>query len=84
MLARSNYEVQFQPEQSMSERILFPASPSERNGIEDARFVRFRDDDGTHIYYATYTAYDGRIVMPQLVETYDFLHFAFDAEWPGR
>ena len=48
MLARSNYEVQFQPDQDMSERILFPATPSQRNGIEDARFVRFQNDDGTH------------------------------------
>ena len=77
MLARSNYEVQFQPEQQLSERILFPATPSQRNGIEDARFVRFRNDDGTHIYYATFTAYDGRVVVPELVETSDFLHFRF-------
>ena len=77
MLARSNYEVQFQPEQQMSERILFPATPSQRNGIEDARFVRFQNDDGTHIYYATFTAYDGRVVVPELVETSDFLHFRF-------
>ena len=48
MLARSNYEVQFQPQQDLSERILFPATPSQRNGIEDARFVRFQNDDGTH------------------------------------
>jgi predicted GH43/DUF377 family glycosyl hydrolase len=77
MLARSNYEVQFQPEQQISERIIFPATPSQRNGIEDARFVCFRNDDGTHIYYATFTAYDGRIVMPELVETSDFLMFRF-------
>ena len=77
MLARSNYEVQFQPEQELSERIIFPATPSQRNGIEDARFVRFQNDDGTHIYYATFTAYDGRVVMPELVETSDFLHFRF-------
>lgn len=77
MLARSNYEVQFQPEQEISERILFPATPSQRNGIEDARFVRFQNDDGTYIYYATFTAYDGRIVMPELVETADFLNFRF-------
>jgi predicted GH43/DUF377 family glycosyl hydrolase len=77
MLARSNYEVQFQPEQHLSERILFPATPSQRNGIEDARFVRFRDDDGTHIYYATFTAYDGKVVVPELVETADFLLFRF-------
>jgi predicted GH43/DUF377 family glycosyl hydrolase len=77
ILARSNYEVQFQPEQELSERILFPATPSQRNGIEDARFVRFRNDDGGHIYYATFTAFDGRVVVPELVETSDFLNFRF-------
>ena len=77
MLARSNYEVQFQTEQELSERIIFPATPSQRNGIEDARFVRFQNDDGTHIYYATFTAYDGRVVVPELVETADFLRFQF-------
>ena len=77
MLARSNYEVQFRAEQQLSDRILFPATPSQRNGIEDARFVRFQQDDGTHTYYATFTAYDGRVVVPELVETADFLHFRF-------
>ncbi len=77
MLAKSNYEVQFQPEQEFSERVLFPATPSQRNGIEDARFVRFCGEDGEPVYYATFTAYDGRVVMPQLVETRDFLHFRF-------
>jgi predicted GH43/DUF377 family glycosyl hydrolase len=77
MLARSNYEVQFQPEQQLSERILFPATTSQRNGIEDARFVCFQNEDGTHIYYATFTAFDGKVVMPELVETSDFLLFRF-------
>jgi len=77
LLVESNCEVQFRPEQEMSERILFPTTPSQRNGIEDARFVRFENDDGAHIYYATFTAFDGRIVMPELVETSDFLHFRF-------
>jgi len=77
MLARSNYEVQFEPGQQLSERIIFPATPSQRNGIEDARFVCFHDDDGTHTYYATFTAYDGRVVVPELVETSDFLLFRF-------
>ena len=77
MLARSNYEVQFQPQQQISERILFPATPSQRNGIEDARFVRFQDGEGPPLYYATFTAFDGRVVMPELVETSDFLHFRF-------
>jgi predicted GH43/DUF377 family glycosyl hydrolase len=77
LLARSNYEVQFQPQQHLSERIIFPATPSQRNGIEDARFVCFRNDDGSSVYYATFTAYDGRVVMPELVETSDFLLFRF-------
>jgi len=76
-LAESNYEVQFGPEQQLSERIIFPTSPSQRNGIEDARFVCFRDDDGTRVYYATFTAFDGRVIMPELLETSDFLHFRF-------
>lgn len=77
MLARSNYEVQFQSGQQMSDRIIFPATPSQRNGIEDARFVQFQDDDGAVIYYATFTAFDGSVVLPELVETTDFLHFRF-------
>jgi len=77
LLARSNYEVQFQPEQELSERVIFPATPSQRNGIEDSRFVCFRNDDGSHVYYATFTAYDGRVVTPELVETTDFLRFRF-------
>lgn len=77
MLALSNYEVQFQPEQKLSERILFPATPSQSNGIEDARFVRFQNDDGSYIYYATFTAFDGKVVMPELVETVDFHRFRF-------
>jgi predicted GH43/DUF377 family glycosyl hydrolase len=77
MLARSNYEVQFHPEQQISQRIIFPATPSQRNGIEDARFVCFRNDEGKCIYYATFTAFDGKVVMPELVETSDFLLFRF-------
>jgi len=77
ILARSNYQVQFQPDQPLCDRILFPATPSQRNGIEDARFVHFRKEDGAYIYYATFTAYDGRVVVPELVETSDFLYFRF-------
>jgi predicted GH43/DUF377 family glycosyl hydrolase len=77
MLARSNYEVQFEPEQDLSERILFPATPSQRNGLEDARFVCFQNEDGTHVYYATFTAFDGKVVVPELVETSYFLRFRF-------
>ncbi len=77
MLARSNYEVQFEHEQELSQRILFPATPTQRNGIEDARFVRFQNDDHSYVYYATFTAFDGKVVMPELVETTDFLRFRF-------
>ncbi len=76
LVGRSNYEVRFEPDQELSRRILFPATPSQRNGIEDARFVRFEGDDA-FTYYATFTAYDGRVVMPELVETSDFLRFRF-------
>jgi predicted GH43/DUF377 family glycosyl hydrolase len=74
-LADSNYEMNFSPKLAMSERIIFPVSPNETNGIEDARFVRHTDDDGTVMYYATYTAYNGHAILPQLIETQDFLHF---------
>ena len=74
-LADSNYEVRFSPRLAMSERIIFPVSSNESNGIEDARFVRFTEDDGSVMYYATYTAYNGRVILPQLIETQDFLHF---------
>jgi predicted GH43/DUF377 family glycosyl hydrolase len=75
MLARANYEIRYSADQPLSERIIFPSSPTELNGIEDARFVEFHDDDGSVRYYATYTAYDGKVVLPQLLETGDFLHF---------
>jgi predicted GH43/DUF377 family glycosyl hydrolase len=74
-LARSNYEVIFRPDQPISERVLFPVSANESAGIEDARFVRFVDDDGSVTYYATYTAYNGFVILPQLLETDDFLTF---------
>jgi len=74
-LAESNYEVHFPPSVAVSERIIFPVSSNESNGMEDARFVRFIEDDGTVIYYATYTAYNGRAILPQLLETTDFLSF---------
>jgi predicted GH43/DUF377 family glycosyl hydrolase len=74
-LADSNYELQFSDATEINERIIFPVSANETNGIEDARFVRFVDDDGSVMYYATYTAYNGRDILPQLIETEDFLHF---------
>jgi predicted GH43/DUF377 family glycosyl hydrolase len=76
-LAQSNYEVRFPSDSALSERVLFPVTPSQSNGIEDARFVLFRNEDGSKTYYATYTAYDGKLILPQFIETADFLHFKF-------
>lgn len=77
LLAKSNYEVRFKSESALSQRILFPSGPSQSNGIEDARFVRFDGDDSEQVYYATYTAFDGKITLPQILETRDFIDFQF-------
>jgi predicted GH43/DUF377 family glycosyl hydrolase len=74
-LADSNYEMHFSPKLAMNERVIFPVSANESNGIEDARFVLLKEDDGSMMYYATYTAYNGHAILPQLIETPDFLHF---------
>jgi predicted GH43/DUF377 family glycosyl hydrolase len=67
-------EVVFRPEEDISERVIFPVTEAQSNGIEDARFVQFRDGAGT-AYYATYTAYSGRAIRSELIETSDFLSF---------
>lgn len=74
-LASSHYEVTFSIDTAISERVIFPVSYSERKGIEDARFVKFTDDDGEVTYYATYTAFNGFAIMSKLMETKDFYHF---------
>jgi len=73
-LAMCNYEVAHNPNEELSERVLFPVSPTESNGMEDARFVEFQHEEGS-CYYATYTAYNGSLIMPQLIETRDFSRF---------
>jgi beta-1,2-mannobiose phosphorylase / 1,2-beta-oligomannan phosphorylase len=74
-LAKSHYEVVFSQDTDISERAIFPVSRTEKNGIEDARFVKFTEDNGETCYYATYTAYDGYTILPKLLETKDFYHF---------
>jgi len=69
------YELRFSPDTALSERVIFPMLEHECNGIEDARFVRFCHADGSHSYYATYTAYDGRAILPRLLQTQDFVRF---------
>ena len=69
------YAIDFSPTLPLDERVIFPVTANESNGIEDARFVRFVEDDGSARYYAPYTAYNGHGISPQLIETEDFLHF---------
>jgi predicted GH43/DUF377 family glycosyl hydrolase len=75
-LAARTYTAQFETAVALDERVLCPAIAVESNGVEDARFVRFLDDDGTVRYHATYTAFDGTGVVQQLLTTDDFLTFA--------
>jgi predicted GH43/DUF377 family glycosyl hydrolase len=74
-LASANYDVEFDPAVPVGGRVLFPHSPVEKQGIEDARFVKFVDDDGVATYYGTATAWDGTTVLSQLIETKDFTTF---------
>jgi predicted GH43/DUF377 family glycosyl hydrolase len=67
-------EVIFKPDEDISERVIFPVTEAQSNGIEDARFVEF-DDGGRKTFYATYTAYSGKAIRSELIETADFLSF---------
>jgi predicted GH43/DUF377 family glycosyl hydrolase len=75
-VAANNYTVEYPAETQISERVLWPHGPTELQGMEDARFVRFVDDDGTVTYFATYTAFDQVLIAPQLVKTADFATFS--------
>ncbi len=67
-------EVIFRPDEELSERVIFPITDAQANGIEDARFVEF--NDGTRkTFYATYTAYSGKAIRSELLETTDFRSF---------
>lgn len=74
-LADSHYTIHFSDDTDISERIIFPVSHWENKGIEDARFVRFVKEDDSTVYYATYTAYDGKAILPKLIETQNFFDF---------
>ncbi|HZG92873.1 MAG TPA: glycoside hydrolase family 130 protein [Pseudonocardia sp.] len=76
-IARSSYQVEFPAASALAERVLWPHSPTESAGMEDARFVRTTADDGSPTYRATYTAFDGTRIAPQLIETPDFRRFRF-------
>jgi predicted GH43/DUF377 family glycosyl hydrolase len=74
-LADSFYDLQFKHDSDITERVIFPISDSESRGIEDARFVRFVDDDKSDRVVATYTAYNGHAILPKLISTEDFYSF---------
>lgn len=74
-LASAHYEINFSIDSAISERVIFPVSATEQKGIEDARFVKFTEDNGDIIYYATYTAFDGMTILPKLISTKDFYNF---------
>lgn len=74
-MVNTSYEVNFPAGSLISERVIFPVTFTEKNGIEDARFVKFTAEDGAIRYIATYTAYDGSFILPHLIETKDFLRF---------
>jgi predicted GH43/DUF377 family glycosyl hydrolase len=74
-LIESFYDIQFHKDSDLTERVIFPISESESNGIEDARFVRFEEEDGSTRVYATYTAYNGHTILPKLISTKDFYTF---------
>ncbi|MDX6230094.1 MAG: hypothetical protein QOI76_3484 [Frankiales bacterium] len=75
-LVASAYEVDFPDDVTLSQQVLLPSAAEESNGMEDARFVRFTDEDGRVEYRATYTAYDGRHIAPRLLTSPDLRVFA--------
>lgn len=74
-VANSHYEIEFSTDTALSERVVFPFSFTEAKGIEDMRFVRFMDDDGTITFYSTYSAYSNIGILPKFISTKDFRHF---------
>ena len=72
-LAHSNYQLELPREAQASEVVIFPHTSNEKHGIEDLRMVRFVEDDGSVTYYGTCSAFDGYRVLPQLIETSDFV-----------
>ena len=71
----SAYQVEFPADTTLAQRILRPSAAEESDGMEDARFTHFTDDDGTDEYRATYTAYDGHHIAPRLLLSRDLRRF---------
>ncbi|MCD6112815.1 MAG: glycoside hydrolase family 130 protein [Bacteroidales bacterium] len=70
----TNYEIFFDKNIDINSRVIFPKSKAESNGMEDLRLVKFIDKDKIR-YIGTYTAYDGKNIRPQIIETEDFINF---------
>jgi predicted GH43/DUF377 family glycosyl hydrolase len=64
---RACVKLRFGECQTVSETVLSPVLPSQRQGIEDLRLVRFTDDDGSVTYYGTYTAFSGAKATSELL-----------------
>lgn len=60
---------------SISETVIFPVLPSQRQGVEDMRLVRFVDDDDSVTFYGTYTAFSGSEARSELLTGVDFQSF---------
>ncbi|MEV1316090.1 glycoside hydrolase family 130 protein [Micromonospora arborensis] len=76
-LRRTNagsYATAFPADTALHQRVLWPATPAESSGMEDARFVRFVDEAGP-VYRATYTAYDGRSIATRALVSHDLRRF---------
>jgi len=78
-IVATDYAVDFPPTVPLHQRVLWPATPAESNGMEDARFVPVIEDDGRPAYQATYTAYDGRLIGGRMLHTRDLRHFEVTA-----
>jgi predicted GH43/DUF377 family glycosyl hydrolase len=78
-IVSSDYAVAFPATVPLDQRVLWPATPAESNGMEDARFVQIVEPDGRLAYHATYTAYDGRHIGGRMLHTRDLRHFEVTA-----
>jgi len=74
-LTAASYIVRFPDSTDLASGVLWPTGATESHGMEDARFVRRTALDGTTSYHATYTAYNGTSVAPQLLESADLTTF---------
>lgn len=69
-----DYDLEFDQDSLIEERVIFPGTIIESMGMEDVRLVKYYDEQGSR-YFGTYTAYDGRNIQSRLLETEDFCSF---------